>query len=193
MPFIQGHPSYNYWLGKTRSLETNKKISEKLKGRSLSEETKKKMLGRIPWNKGKKLPPQSLIVRQKRSISLKLAYKEGRRSTRRGCINLSARGENSHFWNGGVSQINRTERQNFMATTEYRNWRWMVFERDNYTCQICFKRGGYLHADHIKPYALFPKLRLVLSNGRTLCIECHKKTTTWSGRPRVVKEVVSYA
>jgi len=30
-------------------------------------------------------------------------------------------------------------------------WREKVFKRDNYTCQVCGKKGGYLIADHIKP------------------------------------------
>jgi 5-methylcytosine-specific restriction endonuclease McrA len=54
-----------------------------------------------------------------------------------------------------------------------------IFERDNYICQLCFKRGGKLQADHIKPFAFFPKLRFILSNGRTLCINCHKTTDTY--------------
>lgn len=60
-----------------------------------------------------------------------------------------------------------------------KEWRTAVFARDNYTCQICGQRGGRLQADHIKPYKAFPDLRLDLSNGRTLCIECHKKTPTY--------------
>jgi len=31
----------------------------------------------------------------------------------------------------------------------------------------------------IKPFAYFPELRLVIANGRTLCIPCHKKTDTY--------------
>ena len=39
--------------------------------------------------------------------------------------------------------------------------------------------GGKLNADHIKPFSLFPELRFDLNNGRTLCVECHKKTDTY--------------
>lgn len=64
------------------------------------------------------------------------------------------------------------------------DWRKAVFERDNYTCQICSARNGngkyiVLNADHIKPFAEFPALRFELSNGRTLCVTCHRKTETW--------------
>ena len=58
-------------------------------------------------------------------------------------------------------------------------WRNKIFKRDDYTCQICHVRGTRIQADHIKPYKEFPELRYELSNGRTLCIDCHKKTETY--------------
>jgi 5-methylcytosine-specific restriction endonuclease McrA len=42
--------------------------------------------------------------------------------------------------------------------------------------------GSRLEADHIKPFCRFPELRLVVSNGRTLCKDCHRKTPTWGAR-----------
>jgi 5-methylcytosine-specific restriction endonuclease McrA len=57
-------------------------------------------------------------------------------------------------------------------------WRKSVFERDNHTCQECGKRGGYLEAHHVKPFAFFPELRYELSNGQTMCRPCHNKTKT---------------
>ncbi len=54
-------------------------------------------------------------------------------------------------------------------------WRKAVFERDNYTCQKCNKRGGNLEAHHKKPWADFPKLRYVIANGITYCYPCHKE------------------
>ena len=38
----------------------------------------------------------------------------------------------------------------------------------------CGQVGGYLEADHIKPFSLYPELRFELSNGRTYCKPCHK-------------------
>jgi len=59
---------------------------------------------------------------------------------------------------------------------EAKEWRKKVFERDDYTCQMCNIRGSYLEADHIKPWAYFPELRYELTNGRTLCRPCHDTT-----------------
>lgn len=76
-----------------------------------------------------------------------------------------------------------------------REWRLAVFERDNYTCVFCGKRGGKLQADHIKPFKEFPELRYELSNGRTLCVKCHRKTESygwskyWYGRKIAAKRM----
>lgn len=64
----------------------------------------------------------------------------------------------------------------------YTKWRKSIYERDDYTCQICHKRGVRIQADHIKPFAWYPELRFELSNGRTLCVDCHRMTPTYGGR-----------
>ena len=69
-------------------------------------------------------------------------------------------------------QINRCIRY----SKKMDDWRISVFQRDDYTCQECGERGGYLEAHHIKPFAYFPELRFELSNGMTLCRKCHNKT-----------------
>lgn len=69
---------------------------------------------------------------------------------------------------------------------ELKGWRKLIFTRDNYTCQECGIRGGYLEADHIKPFAFFPDLRYVLSNGRTLCRPCHNKTKMSASKMREI-------
>jgi len=79
------------------------------------------------------------------------------------------RGDQSPLWKGGA----RKERKIAMGRYEYKEWRTSVFKRDNYTCVICGAKGGYLEADHIKPWALYEALRYEVDNGRTLCKTCH--------------------
>lgn len=89
-------------------------------------------------------------------------------------------GERHHAWKGGVTNKNN----NLRKSAKYKQWRNSVFKRDDYTCVLCGVRGTYLHADHIKPFALFPELRFELSNGRTLCISCHKQTDTYGSKTK---------
>lgn len=87
-------------------------------------------------------------------------------------------GEGNPCWMGGKVEENRLARNR----REYRIWRTAVYERDNYTCQECGERGKKLQADHIKPFAHYKELRYELSNGRTLCVACHRKTDTYGNR-----------
>ena len=82
--------------------------------------------------------------------------------------------ERNGNWKGGITPINKKIRQ----SEEFFVWRKLVFKRDNYTCQKCnikSKKGHYvrIEAHHIKPFAMFPELRFVISNGITLCKKCH--------------------
>jgi len=81
--------------------------------------------------------------------------------------------ENHWNWKGGIIR-GRPDRN----LGVYKRWRKAVFERDNYTCQHCDKRGGWLEADHIESWTDFPDLRYELTNGRTLCRPCHNKRTS---------------
>jgi len=80
-------------------------------------------------------------------------------------------------WNKGLGNGNLSQRDREKNIILCAKWRKTIFKRDNYTCQICKIRGGKLNADHIKSWTLFPKLRYKISNGRTLCIACHRKVT----------------
>jgi hypothetical protein len=53
-------------------------------------------------------------------------------------------------------------------------WRKLVFQRDNFVCNICGKNGG-VNAHHKDSWDLSKDRRYDLSNGITLCRSCHKK------------------
>ena len=77
---------------------------------------------------------------------------------------------NKHWkWNGGITKTR-------YRTPEEIKWRNEVFARDNFTCQECNKKGVYLEAHHIKRKSDYPELKLIVSNGISLCDRCHKRT-----------------
>jgi hypothetical protein len=94
-------------------------------------------------------------------------------------------GADNPNWKGGITPTHRKIRN----SPEYAAWRIAVFTRDNYTCVFCGQKGGKLNADHIKSFAKHPDLRLELTNGRTLCVPCHKTTETYlaKGRRKIVE------
>ena len=66
-----------------------------------------------------------------------------------------------------------TEQHIARNNTYYKEWTNKVFERDNYTCQCCGKRGGNLNAHHLYNFSEYEDLRYDLNNGITLCEKCH--------------------
>ncbi len=81
-------------------------------------------------------------------------------------------GENSPRWRADLSPREREMRRDYNAQA---SWRVLVFERDDYTCQKCGDdSGGNLTAHHIEPHYRAKALRWELSNGVTLCDECHR-------------------
>jgi len=76
------------------------------------------------------------------------------------------------------------------GSREYSEWKSRVNVRDNFKCQECGKEGRDAH--HIKSWKDFPKLRFDVSNGKTLCLDCHK-LCRGSGRPKLKDgKVVAY-
>ncbi|NBQ69324.1 MAG: hypothetical protein EBU46_11050 [Nitrosomonadaceae bacterium] len=86
-------------------------------------------------------------------------------------------GKNNPAWKGGITPVNRRIR----GSSAFRLWKKAVLTRDHHTCVVCGSKD-HLHADHIQPFALFPELRFELTNGRTLCVVCHRTSSTWGGR-----------
>ncbi len=77
-----------------------------------------------------------------------------------------------------LENTNQAERRG----PEYRQWRAAVLERDNHQCDACGSAEPPLFAHHIKPWAMYPDLRFDVSNGVTLCKECHSAAHGWGGR-----------
>jgi 5-methylcytosine-specific restriction endonuclease McrA len=71
-------------------------------------------------------------------------------------------------------EITDEERALRRTLRENKSWRLEVYERDNYTCQCCGKRGTKLNAHHVFNFADNPDVRTSADNGVTLCINCHK-------------------
>ena len=121
---------------------------------------RKAMRGRTVWNKGK------TGIYSNGTLEKMSEAKKGK-------PNLKIRGKNHYNWRGGNSK----NRQLVYGRYKYRAWRRNVYERDNYTCQLCGDNsGGNLIAHHILPYRDFKQFRYTIKNGVTLCKECHLPT-----------------
>ncbi len=149
-----------YWLGKKYSDEHKRKISISRKGYRPSEETKSKTreasirLGlKPPSFRGKKHSEDTL---QKMRDIQSMPRPQNR-------------GENSNHWKGGTTPNILIIRHSF----ETKVWRREVFERDNWICQKCLERGGYLHCHHNINFSETKDLRFDPNNGTTLCNKCH--------------------
>jgi len=158
-----------------------------------------------PWNRGLigkiKFPNRKKSGRQseehRRKISEANKGKQFSEEARRK-IGDAHRGEKCTFWKGGITPINK----HVKSLVEYKMWRMNIFVRDNFTCQMCNKRGGWnketkeriiLNAHHIKSFSSIMGDNDIktyqeaincaelwnLDNGQTLCRDCHKKTESF--------------
>lgn len=164
-------------LGKKLSEETKRKIGLKSKGNSYRKGIKHTDEVRAQISKshtGVKLSEQhrNTLLGNKRALGMRHSDETKQK------IAVKRAGENNGNWKGGVTPVNRAIR----TSKKYKIWRDSVFIRDKYTCVLCSSTCCELNADHIKPFSLFPELRFELSNGRTLCVPCHKNTDTYAGK-----------
>lgn len=118
-----------------------------LKGRNLSDETKKKISEtrierKIPGLSGKNNPMYGI------------------------------KGDKHPNWKGGTTP----ERQKLYGTELWKEIVKTTFTRDNWVCQRCSRKGtckNGLHTHHLKAWADYPDNRFDLDNLITLCRKCH--------------------
>lgn len=94
-----------------------------------------------------------------------------------------------HLRTARLKSYKKTTGTLLYGVEKYQEWRSAVLARDGSRCVNCKTAGtryNPLQVDHIKPKSLYPELALVVANGRTLCLKCHKKTDSY-GRNRIRK------
>lgn len=190
VPFSKEKGSFNDWVErKYCSLECYRKAPKIARTKELKIHHSKLMKERVAlgihnfWKGGRKqkyCPDCSKAITYYRNKCPKCAHPKG---------------ENHPMWKGGITETNHAIR----TSAQYKEWRQTVFSRDNFTCQWCGKRGSNLNADHIEAFSVLLDKHGVdtvqkalicadlwdISNGRTLCVSCHRKTETF-GRPKTL-------
>jgi thymidylate synthase (FAD) len=106
---------------------------------------------RTPWNKGLRGYHTGMVVGERH----------------REAIRRARSGPRSSFWRGGVA----SRRASTARWTREQAPR--VHRRFDYTCQICGRRGGRLHAHHALPVWLDPTRQRDPDNLVSLCPTCH--------------------
>jgi len=168
------------------------------------------MYGKIPWNKGKKL---NLTEEHKEKLRKHLEdWRKnhpspwlGRKHTpeeiekiRKGNLgkkcpyaikNLGKyikglKGKENPNWRGGTTK--KIIKWWGKHRQEKEIWRKKVLERDGYKCKLCGKTKR-LEAHHIIPVSETTLTAFLEMNGITLCRECHKKTESYGGRIKGIR------
>lgn len=168
--FLKDTPSIKGMSGKKVSKETKEKMKKWMilhnpfRGKKHTEETRAKM------REKRKLYRSSALGKRWKVDKDKLHHFIGRK------------GSLNHNWKGGITSVDRLERIKFRKQIQKQ-----VFERDNYTCQICSQQGIDLQVDHIQPWAEYIELRFEMTNCRTLCAKCHYQITFGKPMPPTVR------
>lgn len=113
------------------------------------------------------------------------------------CYHIWASGSNNHMFNPNLTEQDRQEQRYFPKLGQ---WRDNVLNRDNCTCQCCGKKGivhnsivkEQLHAHHINSFKENKELRIDITNGITLCLQCHMKLHSKYGKKTSNKELTLF-
>lgn len=93
-------------------------------------------------------------------------------------------GERNGMWNSELTEEEREkQKRHARRYPGYQDFRKSVYERDKYTCQICFDAtGGNLVVHHLNGFHWDEIGRTDTNNGVTLCNDCHNEFHKIYGR-----------
>ena len=132
----------------------------------------------IPWNRGLK------NLYSLETITKMANGHKGKKQSKETIAKRIKKGEEHYNWKGGITELTKQIRHCF----KYRQWRSDIFTRDDFTCQKCSKRGGWIEVDHYpKQFSIILNENNIktlnqaldceelwnINNGRTLCKKCH--------------------
>lgn len=144
--------------------------------------------GQSTWSKGltKDTDHRVAVMALKVSETHKQQFANGLRSNKGVCNpNWKLPEQRKTFLNIAIRQTER-----------YAQWRTAVFQRDCFKCTQCSDATNAINADHIKKFSTILKIHKIssieaalaceelwdISNGRTLCVDCHKQTPTYGNK-----------
>lgn len=184
----------NYWCEKTKTEVVCPCGETKLFTPGQMREGHGKYCSRDCYYKHRK--PQGFAVKEKREelkkkkVWAKTEDQKKKISESR-IKNKLARGDRNLNWQGGKTKLSNGIRNIYL----YKKWRKDVYTRDGFACVECGQigTGRNLEADHIEPLSLLIKRFKITTvedaietnklwnteNGRTLCVDCHKKTDSY--------------
>ena len=178
----------------TESLKfwSNRKYCSRSCASSVNVTGTKRALGTVGWNLGLKFGKSHLNT----SIDKKCEYCSNTYSVQKYRI-LTSKFCSKSCKHKDMDKGISTENEKIRKSKQYKEWRLSIFKRDNFTCVICKiknKKGMgktiELYADHIKSFAHHKDLRFEIDNGRTLCVDCHRKTDNFGFKAK--KDVIGY-
>jgi predicted restriction endonuclease len=134
-----------------------------MRGKIPNQALKKYMEKNGSWWTGRKVTEEHRNNLRKSHLGIKLSLFTRQKMSKR------MKGKENPNWKGGKTKF----QVSFRDALPYKIWREEVFKKDDWTCKLCNKRGGFLHAHHIRPFYQSEKDRLNIKNGLTLCKLCH--------------------
>lgn len=166
-----------------RRIALEKWFGKRMIGRKMPEDQKKKIRDKLKWKPFTGTHCNWVWRKHteeaKQKMSKAAKWKVISEVTRKK-ISDKLKWDKSYLWKWWLTEKNHHLRH----CIEYREWRLSVFRRDKFICQECKRSWKWivLNADHILPFSKYPEHRFELSNWRTLCVECHRKTDTYGGK-----------